>query len=117
MEYPFHNEADDWHKYPQSLFPNWTLEQQKKSGVSHLIRSSRVGYRSRFGNKITARAECSVYALLMLKTGRFHPDSSRDPSWKVPSSDGAEKEEALWKALTDPASVILSCSWIVLTHG
>ncbi|KAF9028575.1 hypothetical protein BDZ89DRAFT_1066050 [Hymenopellis radicata] len=105
MEYPFNNDADDWHKYPQSLFMNWSLEQQQKSGVATLLRSSRQGYRSRYGTKIMARPECAVYRLLMQKNGRFHPDSSRHPTWRVSNTN----EDELWTALIKPADKSTRC--------
>ncbi|KAF9010947.1 hypothetical protein BDZ89DRAFT_1077974 [Hymenopellis radicata] len=96
---PFNNDADDWHKYPQSLFMNWSLEQQKKSGVATLLRSSRQGYRSRYGTKIMARPECAV------KNGLFHPDSSRHPTWRVSNTN----EDELWTALIKPADKSTRC--------
>ncbi|KAK0240127.1 hypothetical protein EDD85DRAFT_475077 [Armillaria nabsnona] len=96
-EYPFNNETDDWRLYPQSLFPNWTKSQQKKSGIHDIIHPHRGGH-----VRPTSRTSaCMVYRLSILKEGRFHAQTSREPGWVVRGDTDSISQ--FWAALTNPA--------------
>ncbi|KAL0959095.1 hypothetical protein HGRIS_014393 [Hohenbuehelia grisea] len=70
--------VDCWRRYPQSLYPNWTPEQQKRSKVSKLLA------------KRDSKEQCLVYRLDVSIYGMFHPletlvvnEETQDPVWKL----------------------------------
>ncbi|KAF7317123.1 hypothetical protein HMN09_00447000 [Mycena chlorophos] len=48
----------DWTKYPQNLFPNWTLTQQTKSGISHIVNHP-------------SREPCTLYTVDITRDAHF----------------------------------------------
>ncbi|KAG7440527.1 uncharacterized protein BT62DRAFT_923955 [Guyanagaster necrorhizus] len=98
-EYPFNNEADNWRLYPQSLFPNWTRGQQKKSGIRDIIHPRR-GNQGRHVRPMLGLSACIIYRLNILKEGRFHAKTSREPGWVVRGD--TDSINCFWEALTKP---------------
>lgn len=75
-------QTHEWPRYPQSLFPNWTFSQQKKSGIARVIR--RQG---------SAAKPCSVYKLDIREDGTFH-------SGGAPQNVGqSEGKDEFWNSL------------------
>ncbi|KAK0459741.1 uncharacterized protein EV420DRAFT_1269095 [Desarmillaria tabescens] len=99
-EYPFNNEADNWRRYPHSLFPNWTKSQQKKSGIHDII-EPRWRNQGRHLRSTPRSSACMVYRLNILKEGRFHAKTSREPGWVVRGDTDSINQ--FWDALTNPA--------------
>ncbi|KAJ7474461.1 hypothetical protein B0H11DRAFT_2282291 [Mycena galericulata] len=65
----------DWSKYPQSLYPNWTLAQQEKSGIAQIIQHG--------------RETSTIHHVHVLKNGVFTSgeddvvtDETQDEYWK-----------------------------------
>ncbi|KAF7324872.1 hypothetical protein MKEN_00529300 [Mycena kentingensis (nom. inval.)] len=67
-----------WTNYPHGLFPNWSLAQQEKSGITRIVRRA-------------SREPCTVYEVDVLNDGRF----AGGPSVAVSSSNAAEYWEKL----------------------
>ncbi|KAJ7715723.1 hypothetical protein DFH07DRAFT_974106 [Mycena maculata] len=74
----------DWSKYPQSLYPNWTPAQQKKSGISKVING---------GDTHVSRESCTIHHVNVLANGIFTPDADH-----VVTDD---TKEEYWKELLD----------------
>ncbi|THU95318.1 hypothetical protein K435DRAFT_133450 [Dendrothele bispora CBS 962.96] len=84
-----HNE---WSRYPQAQFANWTQFQQEKSGIASLVR----------GNTRT-QTPCSVYKVNIYEDGTFHnSDSSEVLSDDTEPARRSAKE--FWDYLKEPPS-------------
>ncbi|KAF7377803.1 hypothetical protein MSAN_00203700 [Mycena sanguinolenta] len=50
-------EQQHWSKYPQSLYPNWTPAQQRKSGITKIVEHN--------------RQRCTIHRVYVRETGKF----------------------------------------------
>ncbi|EAU87069.2 hypothetical protein CC1G_11249 [Coprinopsis cinerea okayama7 len=70
-----------WCKYPQSLYPNWTVRQQRKSRILKVI-------------KRKERQRCIVYYIDVRDDGVFVPSAPREVDESV------SKQDAQWHVMT-----------------
>ena len=77
-----------WCKYPQSMYPNWTPRQQKKSKIKKVIDSS--------------RGRCLVYYVDVGSNGRFQ---SAGASRRVDAQD-LDTLRAQWNFMMSEVSVL-----------
>ncbi|KAF7333608.1 hypothetical protein MSAN_02413000 [Mycena sanguinolenta] len=54
---PTREQQEHWSKYPQSLYPNWTPAQQRKSGITKIVEYD--------------RQRCTIHRVYIRETGEF----------------------------------------------
>ncbi|KAJ7716036.1 hypothetical protein B0H14DRAFT_3901475 [Mycena olivaceomarginata] len=80
-------EPQHWSKYPQSLFPNWTPAQQKKSGITKVADH--------------VRERCTIHHVYVLDTGIF----TRGEDYVVTQENQEEYWEILKEGVPDDVRV------------